>query len=364
LFYYNVSLIAKNSNPDKIYSLELQQQNLEKIVEAPVKKLGAYLYPPHSMLFFAPLANFSAKGAFIFWQVGSIIATLAIIAMLVLDRVCKNKPTDLLIAALLIVSSSAWITTILQGQVTILMAIGLFASFLLAKSNKFIWAGLLIVLFSFKPQVFFAPVIFLLIMFGKNLFISSFIVGIITISICSAIFGLDIWKSYLDVLLFASSESESGTNLIGMCNIRALVFLLFGSENMAMINGVSILIWLVSILFSIYLGFKAKGKTEKTQDLAFGVTVALGCLFGPWSHIYSLFLLIIPVSYLVKYYNFKSAYHCVGGMVNFGLLTLFIATLKEELNSVIWVPAQLILIYLLIRLMIKEHKKTFVPVVS
>ncbi|MEQ1790267.1 MAG: hypothetical protein ABL857_07475, partial [Rickettsiales bacterium] len=50
-------------------------------------------------------------------------------------------------------------------------------------------------------------------------------------------------------------------------------------------------------------------------------------------------------------------YMYIGGLINFNLLAMYIDGLIPKLNSVLWVPAQTLLIVFIVYHLIKENKK-------
>jgi hypothetical protein len=358
MYYYGSATLVANGDQDKIYDTDFQQKNFSNIIGVPTKKLIPYLYPPQSLLFFTPLADFSPKNAFSVWKIVNIIATLLLISLLYFSKICTIKYSSLMVATLLVITNYPWVAGMGQGQVVILMTIGIWGSQLLAKNKHVALAAILMVLTAFKPPLILAPALYLLIIHGKSLWYSIIAASVTVMAICSAIFGVSIWQSYIEIMLIASHETDGlGASLSIMGNIRSFLLLLLGEEYLTGINLISSILWVTSILVTIYMAFKIRNKAQKTQELGFGLAIAASCIFSPWLHIYSLVLLIIPVGYLVKYYNFQPRYMYIGGLINFNLLAMYIDGLIPKLNSVLWVPAQTLLIVFIVYHLIKENKK-------
>ncbi len=268
-----------------------------------------------------------------------------------------------MIAASLIIFCYPWVTSIMQGQTTILMTIGILGYQLLAKYKHHALAGLLIVMVAFKPQLILAPVLYVLIINGRNLWISTIGAALAIIIICSLFFGFSIWQSYLDVILAASRETDKlGVKLNIMGNIRALLLFFAGEKNLSAINIYSSMLWAGSIIAAIFIAFRMRAKTQELQDLGFGLVIALSCLFSPWLHIHSIVLLIIPIAYLAKYNILQPRYLFVGGLINFNLLAMFVDSYGAQFNPILWVFFQLLLIsFISYDIFLKNRKTTNLP---
>ena len=357
LYYYGTGSLVKNGSTD-IYNSQLQQENLSNIIGAPVANIIPYLYPPQSLLFFAPLAEFPLKTSFRIWLAFNILATLSLLVALYFFSL-NAKPGSSLLAASLIIFCYPWVTSIMQGQTTILMTAGLLGYQLLARYKHHVLAGLLIVLIAFKPQLILAPVLYVLIINGRSLWVSTIAAALAIIIICSFLFGFSIWQSYMDVILAASKETDKlGVKLNIMGNIRALLLFFAGEKNLSAINIASSLLWVGSVIAAVFIAIKMRTKTQELQDMGFGLIIAISCLFSPWLHIHSLVLLIIPLAYLAKYNDLRPRYLYAGGLINFNLLAMFVDSYGARFNPLLWVFFQTLLISFISYNILLKNKKT------
>lgn len=364
--YYSAAKIFSGGNPDKIYDTSLQQKTLVDIAGTSNVKPLPYLYPPHNLLFFIPLANFSLKDAFFIWQMVNIAGTIAILSLLFFSYADSKKTCSLLISAILIVTCYPWLLSMEHGQTIILITVGIWGYQLLAKHKQTALAGLLVILISFKPQLIIAPVFYLLIIYGKPLWLSTISATLALIVICSYLFGFSIWPSYISIMLTASNEVNGlGANLPVMANARALFLLFAGEKNISIINTISSILWAGSIIASICIAFAMRLKTQELQDLGFSLVIVISCLFSPWLHVHSFVLLVIPVAYLVKYNNFQPHYIFWGVLINFNLLAMFVDSLGARFNPALWVSFQIILIsFISYNLLHKNKEACALPVVN
>lgn len=355
LFYYAAVELFKNGQADKIYSQELQQENFFNITGIRVNKLIPYLYPPQSILFFVPFSYLSFKNAYTIWNAVNIISSVFLIYLLCRMHIIKENTKTVSLTSFFLVISCPYIYTIFIGQVSILITICLLLYHCLAKRKKFFMAGLVISLLAFKPQILIAPVLYLLIIHGKELWKATIIMGIVTIIICTAYFDIGIWQSYIDILIFATnSPDEMGGFSKRMGNIRALI-LHFYDDDLSAINNMSALLWLSSIAIIVYIGFLLRTKSYEFKELGFALAITVNCLFNPWMHVINFIILVIPIAYLVKYSNIKSIEVWAVCLFFYNLLMILIGSSVPNYNFVLWIPLQILLIVLIVY-RIKEGK--------
>ncbi len=347
--YYAASLIAA-SDSAKLYDPKLNEEtqygltNKHKTDLSPIH----YLYPPYSLLFFAPLHYFPYVTAFYLWQVMMGVCSLLVVAMLYYAGVCKDFKS-LLPASFLIASSFPYMSAVAEGQPVMLMLAGLFGCQLLCRYKYFAWAGLLLVITAFKPQLVIGPAIYLLIIYGAPLWRSAIASGLAVIAVCSAIFGVYIWGDFLHAMTSAGNDATFiKLVLTKMCNLRMVLLWLFGSENFSVVNMASIIIWGIGIVVAGWIGFFARNKAQNTQELGFALVVAMSLFLSPWLHIHTMILMVIAVGYLLKYSGRGMLWGTIFtlAVLNPFLAALIFPAMTESylgLNLALWVPAQLAL---------------------
>lgn len=360
--YYAVGKIATNT-PSKIYDPKLNIEQQSNITVAALEnKISptTYLYPPHTLLFFAPLTYFSFSNAYYLWQTTIILCTFLLVSLLRYAGIGKTAASFLSIT-ILFITSLPWITGIAEGQPMIISTLGILGCHLLAKSKHNLLAGMLLVITTFKPQIIIAPALYLLILHGRQLLLGVIISSVIVFAVCTGIFGISIWQSWLTTMSEAGNDSRFVSLIITkMCNLRNVLFLWFSDKYFATINMISVIIWIISVVISGWIGIMARHKTQKIQELAFALIIATSVFFSPWLHIHTLILLVISVGYLIKYSS-PTIYYVLAVcllVLNPFAVALFLPNLTNaylDLNLILWIPAQILLIgWLIIKLVTKE----------
>ena len=346
---YTVATMFSNDQK-KLYDLSYQADYEAKLVNTKAIFLP-YIYPPHSILFFLPLLKFSLNDAYHIWQLFSGFCTLAIIWLLYHENICR-KNFSLILATTLIVFLSVWRWSIINGQPTIIATLGIFTGYILAQNKRFLLAVIVLIISTFKPQMVIVPFLYLLIIHGKEFGKAMLLVGAVTFTICSYIFGVDIWQSYIHSLLYAPHTlHEYDAGHLKMVNVRAILLYFFGEQNFSAVNTASLIIWLLSVVASGIIGFHMRDKTKDVQDLGFSLIIVISCVFSPYLWPISIVILIISIGYLSK--------HC-DSKVFINLLAAFLLSMIPAIYHwtipFVYVTAQLLLIAALI-LKIKRMEK-------
>ncbi|MEZ5691127.1 MAG: glycosyltransferase family 87 protein [Rickettsiales bacterium] len=354
VYYYGSSLLIDDGNAGKVYDIDFQQRNFSNLLNVPVRRLVPYLYPPQSVLFFYPFTFFSLSTACYLWQLTNVVAVLFIPKMLFWSDVIRNRNGIFLITVLLTICFLPWFLNVYYGQVSIFIMLGIWGYYLLSKNKKYFLAGILVVACAFKPQLFIAPVLYILIINGKKLWLATIVASVATIALCSFIFGYEIWWSYVDVIFTASKNVGTDGYLPIMGNVRAFLLFLLGGNNIGIINYISTVLWLFSIVIVIFLGNLLKHKNDKTKELGFSIIIVITCVFSPWLHLHSFMLMVIPIVYFIKYVRIKSVLSYIAAFLNFNLVALLVKGINPNVNFLFWLPAQFIFIYVLVYQLRKE----------
>ncbi len=304
IIYHSAGQIFNNA-PEKIYSSAEYRKNYSEITGWPqdsFAQYAAYLYPPYSLALYAPLAKMPLMDAYYLWRIITGISTFLLVYLLLKDTNYRNGGA-VFYAYIIAIASPLLRDALSIGQPTILLPLGIITFKMLAETRYVFPACLILILSTIKPHLTFAPILYLLIInCEKRLIYSLAAAAIIIFLLCCAVFGVDIWQQYFNTIITAPDRMHSfGETELSMANIRTLLLLIFGQENYGIIQKSSIFLWLASVAASIYAAFATRKNTQKTQDIIFAMTITASCVFGLWTHISSLTLLLIPLACMVKY---------------------------------------------------------------
>ncbi len=312
IIYYSAGQIF-NKAPDKIYSSEEYRKHYAEITGWPNESFAQYvaciLYPPYAVFLYAPFAKMPLMDAYYFWRIISGLLTFLLAYLLIKDTNLRHSPAIFFtyIAAII---SPPMLDALNIGQPTILLPLGIIIFKLLARTHYVFFACMILVLTSLKPHLTLAAILYLLINnYGKRELYSLIAASILVFTACSAIFGFDIWQQYLSAITSAPEKMHSfGETELSMANIRTILLLMFGQVNFAAINFISLILWMISVMLSIYAGFTTRKQSQRSKAITFAMVITASCVFGLWTHISSLALLLIPLGCLLKYSSKTTLY--------------------------------------------------------
>ncbi|MBI2521747.1 MAG: DUF2029 domain-containing protein [Bdellovibrio sp.] len=349
---YIAAKIAIEGNADKIYDLDLQQKYNSHFAQTHLEKILPYYYPPHSLVFFAPAVTLPTEKAYHIWQWLTALTTLFLLALLYYAEICHNQ-FSFLIATCLTIIFFPWVASMMNGQPTLIMTVGLLGGYLFAQHRRYLATATILIITAFKPQMAMIPALYLLILYGKRMWISMIAVTLVILTICSVIFGINIWQSYIHSLLTAPYSLRQFEPIhLHMTNMRAILLLIFDKQYFALINIVSLCLWGIGLVAVGIMAWIGRQKTQKLQDFGFSLAIVLSCIFCPYLFIVSLTLLIIPIGYCIQYGSRKTFYLAIMAI----LILDWISLEHWDLSPYAWVAAQLCLLAWMSYSFLKEKK--------
>lgn len=359
IIYHSAGLVF-NSSPEKIYSNDEYRINYSQATGLPENSFAqyaAYLYPPYGLALYAPLAKLPLMDAYYLWRALSGICTFWLVYLLIGGT--SYKKSAVIYSYIVAIASPPLLDTLNTGQPTILLPLGIIIFQLLAKTRYVVPACMILILTTLKPHLTLAPILYLLITnYNKRLFYSLTSAAILVFAICGTIFGFDIWQQYLSAITSAPEKMHSFIETeISMANMRTILLMLLGSENFGAIQPISLLIWLATVAASIYAAFAVKALAQKTRDIIFAMVIIASCVFGLWTHISSLTLLLIPLAYMLKYSS-KYTIYIAGGII------LSLNLLPRDFWPIALATLQLLLLGYFYFMLTKNGKKNDFPATS
>lgn len=352
IIFYDAARIAYDNSLPNFYDLMRLNDMQEQTIGYREKYSTPYLYPPYSMLFFGPLASFSLQQAYHIWHLCNAAFTFLLIVALYYAGICRSLGA-LAVAAFFMVSSYPWIGAMANGQPVIIMALGLLGGQLLVRYKHYWLAAVLLIVTAFKPPLVIAPILYLLIISGRPLWKSMMVVGVAVVAVCAAVFDVSIWRDYVELLIKTPDMMGVDYAVLSMVNVRTLALLLWGENHISAINIMSNILWVAMMMVVIGIAWCVRYKDLAIQNLGFGFVIGLSCIFSPYLYANSLFLLIIPIAYAIKYGKKKQRYSI---LTAFTFVNYLAANIQPEWNFMLWVPAQLaLMIFLFYRMRLSRH---------
>lgn len=261
-----------------LYDLTTQRSYQKDL---PDGRFYPFLNPPHVAALFAALA-LPYKTASRIWA--AMQACLMLLLGLSIWRATTAWATGHRLLAISTVLGSAVVGYgVVNGSLSLLMAVAVFQWYAAIQSEKQARAGLWLVLASFKPQLIILPVATL---FKRKRALISFVAAYLIASIVAVVvLGPGVWADYFSMTrVVQSSEANSLIPADTMPNLKGLLLLV------GLTNGLALLISGVTLIcFAIWTCLRSTN-----HPLSIALVVSLGLFLSPHLNVYDLSVLALP----------------------------------------------------------------------
>jgi hypothetical protein len=301
--FYTGWAIVRDGKGSQIYNFELETQYQQNILggRSFAEGLLPFNNPPHVALIFAPLAYLSLKNSYMVWtliQIGLFAYLFWLLNKLSADWTSEERRMLLITAAAL----PSVLINFLLGAYSLLMLISLLQYTEALRRDRPIQVGLWFTIGMIKPQVMLLPGAILLAARRWRAFLACLFgtTGLFLIS--SMILDWKIWPDYLSQLRSTSNFFGSyGIDPRSMYNFRGTLALLMGTKHAAVINLISSLALIGSIIFIFWLWRGAWRPESHGFSLRMALTLILGSFFSLHANPQDGLFLIAPAVYFYNY---------------------------------------------------------------
>jgi hypothetical protein len=294
--------IISQGGGTQLYDLPTQQIAQNFILDPlPPGKLLPYNHLPWEALLVAPLMDMPFPIVFAFW---TMLAGLAIgISLGMMDSALPVTRQVGWVMSMAACSYLPLIRSLMLGQNSPMVLMGLCGTYVAIKRNKPGWAGAALLLVALKPQVL--PLVLLLVLAqGHWRAIGSFVVGFGALSILSMpVLGLDWPIRYASLLLGVANWQDAAAIDPGiMHNWRGFFTNLFdGGGAVGIMLILATLLSVMLLLWTWLRSRRASGEDTDSPsfdptrwDLLWALTVVVAVLISPHLNPHDLSLLIFP----------------------------------------------------------------------
>jgi|GEM_PF-664300 len=298
--FYRAAVHAVNSEFDVVYDTKFSEKVLKTIVLVNSsqgnggvvleKSFAPYLYPPHSLLFLGVLGYFEYAVALCAWFLLHIVILAAVFSN---DYMKNILPTTLSCFTKIAVYLPFLFAAFIAGQNGILWSALLLAVLAMRKSRPII-AGLILSLFSMKPQIaIFIP---MLLLFERN-FRVLIIAGaafLVMVVVSVLVFGSKIWYDYFEIIGYFSQIVKIGSEQVFISASPFSAFRLMGIKT----DYAFVLQIIISVV--TFLIFCRNVRSCKTEENIILLVVFSTFLFSFYSFIYDAVFLALPCLIFLK----------------------------------------------------------------
>jgi len=302
--FYTGGLMLLNNVTQDFYTLSTQYNWQHKFTPemSDPKYLMPFVYPPFvaiPMAFIALLPFETAYFVYMLWN----IALLAVLCFLII-RICKNVKTITKVALItMCVTFLPILTTIIQGQLSLLLTLALLNIWLSFKAGNKMRCGLWLSLLFVRPHLVIVPIIAFALKRELRVLIGLAIGSSILLMLSYLLVGWSGLKEYITLLTSAFSWGDAYTRHPQMLHSwNGFIHFLFNTNQL---RGIIFLLWLLGIILATALLLWAwRGRLiAKTSKFAlqWAILVLTMLFTSPHVNFHDLSLLIVP-GLLVTFY--------------------------------------------------------------
>jgi hypothetical protein len=311
-------IIRQGAGTD-LYDLQTQQfaQN-EVLRPLPPAGLLPYNHLPMEALVIAPFMDLPFPIVFAFW---TMLAGLAIgVSLGMMDSALPVTRQVGWVMSMAACSYLPLIRSLMLGQNSAMVLMGICGTYVALKRNKPGWAGAALLLVALKPQVL--PLILLLVLAqGHWRAVVAFLGGFAALTVVAMpILGIDWPIKYVSLLLgVADWQNAAAINPEIMHNWRGFFSNLFGDGALGLVGPFMVLASILSVMLALWAWLRSRRRfvedvrgaqvIDPTRwDLLWAVTVIVAVLISPHLNPHDLALLIFP-AWIAGAYAMSTVWH-------------------------------------------------------
>lgn len=300
---YTAGKMVINGDGHRLYNLDAQRQTQQPIAHMtlPPADLLPYITPPFFIVPLLPLFFLPFYGAFLVMTVINILLTLFTLIFLKNNLSGLNSIawTTLLLAT---VSFFPWFVNLVQGQNAMMTLLILSSVFLLLKRRRDGWAGAVLALGLFKPQL---NIVFFVVLVAKRRWraVLAYVgVALALLAVSYALVGRTGIEDYIKLILVDSPLADGlyGIKYPMMHNWRGFFTVMMGRNRADLVAKLTVGASLVSL---VALGWHWRGiwhPDELGFDFQFAFLVIVTLLVSPHLNTHDLTLWLLVVALIVN----------------------------------------------------------------
>ncbi len=291
-FYTGASLL--HQNPPELYNLQTQltfQNQIAPVTNA-LQVFLPFLNPPFAALLFFPLAQLPLEVAYTVW-VGTNLFLLLLICFVTVKHISKTHWYILALIIFGILSYIPVLTTLLIGQLTIVISLTILLSWICLKKGWQFRGGLLLSLILIKPHFIILPFLAILVQRRWKIFL-GLLTGIVFLSLVSFMYvGWGGITNYITVLMSAVNWNNGyGIDIKAQHSLQSYLMILFQTDTLADIRTLWFMCVATIILPTLYIWSKRYPLKSPQFALQYTLLIIATLLISPHTHFHDLTILL------------------------------------------------------------------------
>ncbi len=280
--FWTAAHLAANGEAETVYGMIAIRAAQKQFAGVETTEDRRFLYPPTFLLMLLPLGHLPYLPALSLWQVLPFVGFLLVMARMGLPPFFYW----------MLPFSAAVVQTIVTGQNGLLTALFLAGGFFSLERNPRI-AGILLALFTYKPQ-FALLIVAALIIWGYWRALGAMMATIAVVTIVSvAVFGSEAWLAFFETVIYAQEQLTLGNAPWWRMPTIFVAARMSGlSETSAhLLQGISAL--------GVFAGVAWAWWHRLPFNLKVSLLIAAIPLATPWAHEYDQVILLMPIAWLI-----------------------------------------------------------------
>ena len=273
-----------------------------KFVEmSSLSQLLVFLNPPFVVVPFALVAMLPMSAAYLVWATVNVIL-LAIVCYLLVEMLADAGHRAQYAVLVLAVLFLPVIVTLMQGQLSFLLMIGLLMSWRAFQAGKELESGLWLGLLLVKPQLALVPALVMLWQRQWRALAGLTLAGAVSLAISLFLVGWSGLKGWARGMAVASGWGDMyGIHPQRTYTWRGILHRLLGTDN----AGEVMIWWLAGSMVALALLFwvwrRRVGVKIPPSDIQWALLVIVMLFVSPHTYIHDLSLLLIPGALIARY---------------------------------------------------------------
>lgn len=289
-----------NHDPSQLYNFTSQQITQGKLLSNSKLVFLAFINPPFTALLFVPFLKLGLINAYDVWlMINSLL--LSLFFYFSYQQIKPIKWYWALLFVLCILTFVPIPTSLLLGQLSILLSLIMLLSWIFLKNGYEFRSGLMLSLLLIKPQLLLLPFLFVLIQKRKKLLYGMICGLIFLFSISYFLVGWNGIITYASTLNAAFYGNTSyGIDLMSEHTIQTALLILFQTHSLNSIRIPWVLTIICIILPTLFIWSKKFSSTSMPTSLQFALLIITVLLTSPHTHFYDLSLLTVAAVILLS----------------------------------------------------------------
>ncbi len=347
--FYTGLVMVRDGLGNSLFDFDLQASIQQNILEGRSFKDGLlpFVWPPHTVTLFMPLAWFSLQHSYIVFSFLQLAIFAAI--LIFIFKILYYFLFDIKILSILLLSSlfSLYLTFKL-GNHSLFVLLSILGCYYSLKKGSEFSAGAWLALGTIKPQLILMPVIMLMI--GKNWrALSGFFLTVFPFMLISVyMLGWKIWLEYFNLLDEISGYMDfMGFYPSAMYNLKAVLYSVLGSQYDSEILFVSSLGLFFAMAVTSFLWYNKFNIRSADFELRFALTILIGLFFSPHLYGHDFVLFFVPLILLVIYAGNNRASLSLIKLFSFFPVLFFVTEMVFRIDFGIKIPTLVMIIMII-----------------